>query len=278
MTGYKDKNLANSVKAIKNATSSKNHIYVFDQHPIDHGAEFLNIDDCTYEHKIWDDILGPAAARWRIVYDNAEKYSHVCIISPDITLTPEWDLALIPALENQSIVFSGSGKVSVIQKDLFSIEANYEKSEIFNKSQMVDRNFIFAKSKFFQNSVLPDFLKYAGENEYLSVSFLSRGCDILSVPSGLYFDSNTRSVENTYHTFSLEHKYNLVVDILHGKNLESYKINNQGLDSFLNFHNIASENINRLPYSPDDVAYDPYMLKMHGVDARRFIAGTKAIY
>ena len=278
MAGYKEKNFASSVKAIKDATASDNVVYVFDQHPIDHKKEFEDIPGCEYEHKIWDDILGPAAARWRLVYDNIKYFSHVCIVSPDITLSTGWDTELLNMLEDEDVIFSGAGKVFVAQKDLFSIEATYADSNVFNKSQMIDRNFIFGKAEAFDKILVPDFLKYHGENEYLSVSFLSKGYDIMSVPSSMYADSHSRQIENTYHTFSLEHKYNLVVDILHGKNLVKYKLSRQGVKRFLELHNISADKINRLPYYADDVSYDPYNLEMHGVDARRFIAGTKAVY
>lgn len=278
MAGYKEKNFANSVKAIKDATVSDNVVYVFDQHPLDHEKEFKDIPGCEYEHKIWDDILGPAAARWRLVYDNAKNFSHVCIVSPDVALTVGWDTKLMSMLEDEDVIFSGAGKVSVAQKDLFSIEATYSDSKLFNRSQIVDRNFIFGKAEAFDKILVPDFLKYHGENEYLSVSFLSKGYDIISVPSSMYSDSHSRQIENTYHTFSLEHKYNLVIDILHNKNLDRYKLSRQAVNRFMEFHGIDPKSLKRLPYSPDDVSYDPYNLEMHNVDARRFIAGTKAVY
>jgi hypothetical protein len=278
MVGYKDKNIASCVKAIKAATTSENFIYVFDQHPIDHKKDFIDIDGCEYEHRIWDDMAGPAAARWRLVHNNLDNFSYVCVVSPDITLASGWDTELIGLLEDEDVVFSGSGKVIVEQKDLFSITSSYQDSNRFSVSQVIDRNFIFAKSEAFGEILLPDFLKYAGENEYLTVSFLSKEYTIVSVPSRIYSDSRARSVENTYHTFSLEHNYNTVVDILHSKNLEKYKISPQGVSRFLDFHKINPDSLKRLPYSADDVLYDPYDLKMHGVDARRFIAGTKAVY
>ena len=278
MAGYKDKNIANSAKLVKDATTSDNFLYVFDQHPIDHKKDFADINGCEYEHKIWDDILGPAAARWRLVYNNMERFSHVCIVSPDIALVPGWDTKLISMLEKENIILSGAGKVSVLQKDLFSLKATYKPSEEFNKTQMIDRNFIFAKTESFASILLPDFLKYHGENEYLSLSFLSRGYDIVSVPSDMYIDSGSRQIENTYHTFSLEHKYNLVVDLIRRRRLRNHKLNRQGVNRFLEFHNVDPDKIHKLPYSPDDVLYDPYNLEMNSVDARRFIAGTKAIY
>lgn len=278
IVGYKDKNLLSLVKDLKQMTTTPNMTYVLDQHPLNHEKDFEGISDCVYEHKIWDDIHGPAYYRSTKVFDHMHKFSHICIISPDISVTQGWDLNLISLLDKKDVVFSGSGKSVVSQKDLFSLSINYQDSNTFNTTQIVDRNFIFAKAESFRKIVMPDFLKYAGENEYLSLAFLSAGYDIMSLPTKMYLDNKFRSIENTYHTFSLEHNYNLVIDLIHGIGLDKYKITKDGLDKFLAFHSITPSMLNRLPYSANDVNYDPYDLKMHNVDARRFLSGTKAIY
>jgi hypothetical protein len=125
---------------------------------------------------------------------------------------------------------------------------------------------------------MPDFLKYAGEDEYWTLSFMSQGYDIYSVPTHIYRDTLYRSIENTYHTFSAEHNYNIVVDLMHKIGLDDYKISESAVDNFFEFHNIDPSSIKRLPYATNDVSYNPYNLQMHDVDARRFIAGTKAVY
>lgn len=278
IVGYKDKNLTSVVKKIKQATATANVVYVFDQHPINHENDFKSIEGCVYEHKIWDDIHGPAYYRSIKVFDHMNKFSHICIISPDISMSEGWDLNLIDLANEKDIVFSGSGSATITQKDLFSLSVNYENSDDFSTTQIIDRNFIFAKAESFRKIVMPDFLKYNGENEYLSLAFMSAGYDIMSLPTKMYSDSKARSVENTYHIFSLEHNYNLVIDLMHGIGLDRYKITKDGLDKFLTFHGILPSLLKRLPYSSNDVDYDPYDLKMHNVDARRFLSGTKAIY
>lgn len=280
MVGYKDKNLAEAVRHIKRVTRSRNRVYVFDQHPIKHEDDFAGISGCDYEHKIWDDINGPAHRRATKVFDNIQGSSHVCIISPDISLSDGWDTNLIVPLDTtgKKVVFSGSGKVSLFQKDLFSFGVSYDDSKTFNMAQMIDRNFIFARAEAFKEIQMPDFLKYHGENEYLSLAFISAGYDIMSIPANMYQDSLARSVENTYHTFSLEHNYNVVIDILSGETPGKYDISEDAVRKFLEFHGMFPNPLIRLPYATNDVDYNPYALKMHGVDARRFIAGTKAIY
>lgn len=278
LVGYKDKNLYSAAVHLKEVTLSDNFIHVFDQHPVMHSKEFSEIANCHYEHGLWDDMYGPAYRRATKVFDTSGQADYVCIISPDVELRHGWDLELISRIKDSKIVFSGSGAVSVKQKDLFSIGVEYSSADSYSLTQIVDRNFIFATTDAFSQVVMPDFLKYSGENEYLSLAFLSAGYSIMSVPSQMYSDSKERSVENTYHTFSLEHNYNTVIDLLKGKDIHRYKITTDGLNEFLGFHQIDVSKIHHLPYNSNDVLYDPYDLQMHKIDARRFITGTKAIY
>jgi PKD repeat protein len=143
---------------------------------------------------------------------------------------------------------------------------------------MIDRNFIFAKAEAFSQIRMPDFLKYNGENEYYSLAFISNGYDILSVPRRIYSDNYSRSVENTYHTFSSDHNYNVVVDLMNGINVGKYKVTKAAANQFLYYHNLVSGAIKKLPYATNDVEYDPYNLEMHEIGARKFLSGTKAVY
>lgn len=275
---YKDKNLFNFVSRLKANTHSRHSIEVFDQHPIDHRKEFESIDDCAYEHKIWDDIAGPTIKRTEKISNRMHNATHVCVLTPDSIVSPNWDLELLKLSDQKRAVFSGNGKAVVTNKDLFSLKVSYLQFNESIKNQFVTKNFIFAESSAFHNIRMPDFLKYAGEDEYWTLAFMSQGYDIYSVPTHVYSDTHYRSVENTYHTFSAEHNYNIVVDLLNKIDLDNYKIFEWAVDEFFLFHNIQPGSIKRLPYSTNDVGYNPYDLKMHDVDARRFIAGTKAVY
>lgn len=278
VVAYKDKNILDFVTNIKNSTKSRNMLYIMDQHPLDRELEISGIPGCSYRHVIWDSIDGPATHRARKIHDLASTAEYMCIVSPDITLKDGWDLELIDRLDRGQTVLSGSGKISVALDSLFSIKPTYSQSDDYSTTQFIDKNFIFLKSSAFADIVVPDFLKYYGENEYLSLALMSAGYSIVSVPSDTYTDSQVRSVETTYHTFSAEHNYNTVVDLLAGTSLKKYRISYSALCSFLEFHGLDMAPIKRLPYQTNDVEYDPYAIAMHDVDARRFIAGTKAVY
>jgi hypothetical protein len=278
VVGYKDRGLLDFVNHLKAVTRSQNIVLITDQHPISHEEEFSSLKGCHYDHLIWDSIEGPAQHRSKRILDAVSYSDYICVMSPDISLKDGWDIDLINKLKSDRVVLSGSGSVSVANKDIFSLHAEYTASSDYNVTQFIDRNFIFAKSDVLSQIVFSDLLKYNGENEYLSLAILSAGYDIVSVPTDTYVDSHIRSVENTYHTFSIEHNYNVVVDMLNGIGLSDYKISGEALLKFLDFHGLSIGQIKKLPYSTNDVSYDPYKLKMHGVDARRFIAGTKAVY
>jgi hypothetical protein len=275
---YKDKNLPEFVSNLKSITKVHHSIEVFDQHPINHSKEFSEIEECSYDHQKWDDIAGPTIKRTEKIHNRMHNATHICVMTPDAALKPGWDEKLVEIVDNANIIISGNGEVSVSHGDLFSLKAEYKISDKINKTQFVDKNFIFARAEAFQEIRMPDFLKYAGEDEYWTISFMSQGYDIYSASQDIYVDTKYRSVENTYHTFSSEHNYNTVVDLLHKNNIREYKIIEKAVDEFFSFHGLSPDKINKLPYQTNDVNYNPYNLQMHEVDARRFIAGTKAVY
>lgn len=279
VASYKDKNLFDFVNNLDKNTVSEHSIEVFEQHPVDHYKDFWDIPKCSYDHEIWDDIAGLTVRKIEKIKSRLDSATHICVLSPDSVLSYGWDQELIEFLDSKdNVVVSGAGSISVTHKDLFSLDAKYTPSQHFTKTNFINKNFIFARAEAFGEILMPDFLKYAGEDEYWTLAFMSNGLDIFSCPDHICIDTMYRSIENTYHTFSSEHNYNIVVDILNKIDNEKYRISDDAIDRFATFHNIDPAKIRRLPYQTNDVLYDPYALKMHKVDARRFVAGTKAVY
>ncbi len=278
VASYKDKNLFDFVKALTENTVTEHSIEVYEQHPVDHSKEFSSIDRCAYDHEIWDDIAGLPIKKADKIARRLDNTTHICILSPDSIVSYGWDLELLSLIDGKDVVISGNGKAVVKNKDLFSLSLSYLPFSESVKTQFVTKNFIFARSGAFCDMRLPDFLKYSGEDEYWTLQFMSRGFDIYSTTESVYRDTGYRSIENTYHTFSAEHNYNIVVDILNKIGIEEHNISSKAIDDFFLFHGIEQGSINKLPYQTNDVEYNPYNLEMHDVDARRFIAGTKAVY
>lgn len=275
---YKDKNIDSYISKLDKYTKTQHSIEIFEQHPIDHSSLFDNINECSYEHKIWDDIAGPTIKRTEKISNRMYNATHICVLTPDVELSDGWDIELIDFINDEKKIISGSGLINVQHKDLFSLKSSYQDSDIFNLSQFINKNFMFSKANAFHEIRMPDFLKYAGEDEYWTISFMSQGYSIFSAPTRIAKDIMYRSIENTYHTFSAEHNYNVVIDLMHKNDIKSYKITNEAIDAFFSFHGLSPEKINKLPYQTNDVNYNPYNLKMHDVDARRFVSGTKAVY
>lgn len=278
VVSYKDKNLFNFVSNLDANTVVEHSIEIFDQNPIKRASEFESVQHYSYEHLIWDAISGPVKHKIDKVNNRMNNTDYICIITPDSIVEPGWDVELINFVNSRPAVVSGVGQTKVIFKNRFELETVSNEFNEFSLSQFANKNFIFATSEAFRKIRMPDFLKYRGEDEYWALAFMSHGYDIYSAPNRIYKDIKNRTIENTYHTFSLEHNYNILVDILHKKDVEKYNLSQQAVDKFLEFHGLKPEDILKLPYENNDVAYDPYDLKMHDVDARRFIAGTQAVY
>jgi hypothetical protein len=278
VVSYKDKNLFNFVSNLDANTTVQHSIEIFDQNPVKRENEFSGVQHYSYEHLIWDAISGPVKHKIDKVNRRMENADYICIITPDSVVNPGWDTELINFIDSKPAIVSGVGKVKIGFKNRFELEAISQPFNEFSMSQFGNKNFIFGKSEAFKKIRMPDFLKYRGEDEYWALAFMSHGYDIYSAPDRIYTDVKNRTIENTYHTFSFEHNYNILVDILHKIDVNKYNLSENAVDRFLEFHGLKPEDILRLPYENNDVAYDPYDLKMHDMDARRFIAGTQAVY
>jgi hypothetical protein len=285
VTSYKDKNFIDFLKHTHDVTHRHSHFEVYESNPIIHDLEINKLDfHVAYDYKIWDSIESPVSKKTQrlewLARDNRNEDDVICFITPDTILSKDWYVDVIKFLkENPNSVISGNGKAKVGQKDYFSYQINFEESDQWEKNQIITKHFMVGFSGTFKSIKGPGYLKYNGEDEAWTLELLSNNIDIYSAPSSLYIDTKNRSMETTYKTWSSDHNYNVVVDLIKGNNLDKYNVTEEGLEKFLSAHSsIKPDELYPLPYSTNDVDYDPYNLKMHEVDARRFIAGVKAIY
>jgi hypothetical protein len=234
-----------------------------------------------YVHLFWDFQDSPIVEKNKYIKKSSADY--ILLISDDVTVSFGWDELLLNHYTDD-IVMSGSGVVEVSMKDLFSIKKQYYPSAAFNLTQIIDRNFIFASSPVWQEIHMPVYLKYNGEEEVVSLSIISNGRDIYSVPFNTYTDSNFRSLERLYTPFSLDHNYNTFVKII--KNPSNAKWRDiigdpSKVSDFLEFHGLTQESINYLPFWNNDVEYDPNNMIIDDdtiVGGRRFITLLKSIH
>jgi hypothetical protein len=116
----------------------------------------------------------------------------------------------------------------------------------------------------------PPFLKYYGEEEFLTANLLELGYEIVSVPEGVYADLGQRTIERLYTTYSKEHNYNFALDRI--KDSSNFK-------ALLSANGIDSDKIYRLPHQNNDVSYNPNSLEFEDIDdGRKFIGNVHAIY
>lgn len=289
--GFKDKQYKDFLQNICENTSSELRLEIIDQHPLER-QELFEEFRIKYEGQIriahrnvkWDNIAGPCHYKDEFLTNNMNSgEDYMLFVTPDIILNPGWDQQLIEYLESvpRESIISGIGKQSVVQPNLFDIKIEAESSDIFTTSYFIDRNFIFGKTSTFKKIRYPNFIKYAGENEILSLIFLSLDIGIINAPDTIIKDTMLRSIETMYACFSREHNYNKFVKIIEGEDkalMFGYGITTNGISKFILANKLDIKKINRLPYQTNDVLYDPDDLKFHNVDARRYVAGTKAIY
>lgn len=264
---YKGKNLPLVVETLIKNTNNDLMIYLYDQTPIDR-TDKLDIPKVDYVHIFWDHQHSPCYYKKEGIGKGSGDF--ILVVSDDILVSPGWDDKLINFItsKDEPVVISGMGKLELKQKDLFSISEEYADSDKFTYTGWVDRNFIFAKRSVWEKIGYPDHIKYAGENEDLTMTIWELDYSICSVPSGLYSDLKVRTIESLYTPYSIEHNYNIVLN----------RMKRPSAAKMCHFHGISPKKLYPLPYETNDVAYDPTDLKFNEVDARKFVAITKAIY
>lgn len=276
MFSYKGKKTVKSVECLINNSVNDIHITLIDKHPIDREERFADFKNFTYVHDFWDDQTSPIKIRYERLQVSSSDYS--LIVSDDIFVNPGWDTSIIPLAEKA--IVSGTGKLTIDQKDKFFIGRSYESSDSFTLTNFIDRNFIFAKTDILKTIPFPTKFKYHGEEEMLSLEIFCRGYDIYSVPEGTYIDSHSRNLENLFCPFSLEHNYNTFVDVIKNPDPEYYVYNEmlpRPVDKFVSFHGIDIDKLTRLPFQKNDVTYDSYSMNMDDMGGRRFTDDIRSI-
>lgn len=270
------------------ATSSDIHIEIIDQSSTDKAKSLKDIlvdghgtgHSVVYESIKWDDMAGPIHHKLKKLNNLGSPWK--ATITTDIRLKEGWDSEIINFIKGGRIMVSGLGRADLEQANLFELKASRVPTPIFHLSQYVDRNFMFASSETWNSFMYPNFIKYAAEEELVSLILVSQNIAIYNLPEHLAEDQGRRTIENMYHCFSKEHNYNKLIKVVQGDDdwlMEELGITKDGIRRFSVIHGIDFSKLHRLPYLHNDVLYDMNELDFNEeVDARRYIAGTKAIY
>ncbi len=277
---YKGKLVKDVISSVIANCSGKRKINVvlMDQHPLVREKLFADFPNLYYNHIFWDIQVSPLFYKNDAVNHSKSKY--ILILGDNVLLNKDWDEELINFVVKTNAVVSGNKKVSISHDSLFYLKKSLTESESFALTNFIDRDFIFFEKDNFKKFAYPTYLKYNGEEEALSLSVFASGTDIYCSPSQTITKVGKSTIEELYVPFSINHNYNEVVQLLHtGSNsFNDGSSWSRSVKDFSDFHKIDFLNINSLPFQTNDVSYDPANMNFNSVDARRFVARTKAIH
>ena len=278
---YKGKMLKDVINSLRSNSSGSHRISVkvIDQNPIKRKELFEEQLSCTYSHMFWDWINSPIGYKKFMIQESTEEY--VLLLSDNILVGKDWDKKLIDFVSNKNAVVSGNSKARLYQEGHFFIKSQPDLSDEYRLSQFVSRDFIFGRRSIFTDQIhYPEYLKYNGENEVISIEMFTSGIDIFSGPSSLYISIGQNTLDELYVPFSVNHNYNEAIRLIKSGVNKFASVQNRprSIDDFNMFHNNIFLNISELPFLTNDVDYDPQNLNFNSVDARRFVARTKAIH
>lgn len=264
---------------IANATGKlKVHIILIDQHPLIRAKTFLEFTNLSYNHVFWDFQTSPLFYKNDILNHSNAKY--ILFLGDNVFLNKGWDESLVNFVDENNAIVSGNKKLSLSQGSLFYLQKTLSDSESFSPTNFIDRDFIFFDKSRFEHFDYPVYLKHHGEEEALSLNIFTAGTNIYCAPSEMFTKVGKPTIEELYAPFSINHNYNEVVELLHhGSNsFIDLRSKVRSVKDFAKFHDIDFLNLKKLPFQTNDVAYDPADMNFNSVDARRFVARTKAIH
>jgi hypothetical protein len=280
MYSYKGKLLKDVVGSIfANSSGTRNiNLMLIDQNPIVRENLFAAFPNLTYTHIFWDSQKSPLTHKKDIINRSSAQY--ILILGDNVLLNKNWDEELVSFINSKNIVISGNKNISISQESLFYLTKTFEDSEDFNLTNFIDKDFIFLNRDTFEEFEYPSYLKHNGEMEALSLNIFTSGVDIYCSPSNIFSKVGSSTIEELYVPFSINHNYNEIINLLHhGSNsFISLLDKPRSVLDFITFHGIDPSMINKLPFQTNDVEYDPADMNFNSVDARRFVARTKAIH
>jgi hypothetical protein len=253
---YKEKDLISFIDSLIEKSSKNNNIYFYinDQNNLTRLRKFVGYKNVFYNVIWWDELQSPNYHIAKTIDENsAGNYDYALIIKRSIGMPQNWDQDLISNLPENSVL-SGMGTVNPKIKNNFYIDKNIGISNTITKTSYADSSFMFGKYSDILKIEKPLFIKYYGEDEYISMSLLNQKIDILSLPSGYYTYQTPELHKRGYVPFSLHHNYNEVIRLLLGKS--TTKIKPISPNQFIESNNLVLDGLNELPFDFNDIEYD----------------------
>lgn len=276
---YKNKRIKEIVDSILNNSNKNNKIkiWLIDQNPIDRKNIFKEYSSVNYTHIFWDWQISPCKYKYDAIKFSNSNY--MMLVGDSVLFNKGWDDLFIDFVQKNDCVISGNKKINIKRKNLFFIEKQLENTDNFVLSNFINRDFIFSKKEIFKKINYPYYLKYNGEEELVSIDLYTNNIDTYAAPTDCCMNIDS-IFENYYIPFSVNHNYNELINILHFNKNKYISFSNRlkSIKDFSTFHNFDFTSLKQLPFLTNDVDYNPEELNFNKVDARKFVARTKAIH
>lgn len=277
---YKGKLIKDVISSLMTNSTGKRKINIIlvDQHPLNRVKVFSEFSNLYYNHVFWDFQTSPTLYKKDILERSNAKY--ILILGDNVLLSKDWDDTLTNFVDLNDGVVSGNQKVFISQEPVFYLKKIYSESDNFSLTNLIDRDFIFFNRDKVSNINYPVYLKYNGEEEALSLNIFTSGINIYCSPTSTFSKVGVSTLEELYIPFSVNHNYNQVVRLFKSELNDFVNLSSQprSVKDFCSFHGIEADRVNFLPFQTNDVEYDPGDMNFNSVDARRFVARTKAIH
>lgn len=260
--GYKSKTLQETVNTLIKNKSNLNmvNVYIFDQHPLNRKDRFVG---CFYKHIFWDSVKSPNLYKNEVLKSCQELF--FLYIGDGVLLNKNWDVDLM----KQEYVFPNSvlssNYIPKILIDRFKIIKEKTQSLKNNQIGLIDRNFIFAKTKILKQIGFSNIMKYNGDEEDFSCNAFNKNINIYSLSNDFYIDNTQDLNTHPYVPFSLNHGYDYLKTIISESN------------NFIKYNNISIDNLLSLPFEQNDVMYDTNKSIYNFVGGEKFYTSVQVI-
>lgn len=262
---FQNKNLIENLIDMAKKSSGLNNIYfyVVDQNNIERSRNIdIDLNHCKilYKYVKWDSIKSPISYKKDSFRILNKEYYMVC--GDGVEFNHNWDQDLIQKMNEvryvNTTIISGNNRIVPFNKNRFLIGYEKIESDKNEYNKFIDRDFMFCLSSDFRRFIFPEYLKYYGEIESVSLAFKSS--KIMSMPSNFLINKTVPLENIQYVPFSLYHGYNEFIS----KNKES-------------LNTIYESNIKALPFDGNDVEYDLNRSQTDKIGGNRYLNKTRTI-
>lgn len=258
---------------LKNSSGSTNlEVCIYDKNNLNREDSF---SDVNYEHVAWDSRISKFSHRKQVLNDMDGDYFLSIDGSKDFI--KDWDTRLISQLEDNEIL-SGTSHINFDDKDhRFFCTYTKELSSKKVKTNWIDQSFFFTSFDTAKSLPSLDELRYNGESEVLSLFCFANNISICAVPNNILFNIDKPIYEYDYIPFAINHNYNKVIDMFHGKDNVFFD-KDVSIKDFEDLLGYSFSSLSKHPFIQNDIEYDPHTFLVDDMEGERFFSGINSIY